>query len=152
MGKDTKVAENSQNSKTKEKSNKNILIITAILAVILIVIGLCCALLMPKNGSTVVGNKLGETKEVDGLEIKNINITKNGEECVLTADAYNPTEEVRGMIYLDMVVLNQEGNPEHYFGGYIDRVEPGGTVKITASITADITNAYDINIVKSEET
>ena len=151
MGKDTKVVENSQDSKVKEKSNKKVLIITAIISIILIVVGVCSILLINKNGSTVIGNKLGETKIVDGLEIKNINITKNGEESILTADAYNPTEEVRGMIYIDIVVLNGEGKPEYYFGGYIDVVGPGGTVKIMASITADITNAYDINITKTEE-
>ena len=112
MGKDTKVVENSQDSKVKEKSNKKVLIITAIISIILIVVGVCSILLIPKNGSTVIGNKLGETKIVDGLEIKNINITKNGEESILTADAYNPTEEVRGMIYIDIVVLNGEGKPE----------------------------------------
>lgn len=148
MEKETKV----QKEDSKEgKNNKNVLIVAAVVAVLLIIIGLCCSLLVPKNGSTVIGNKLGETKKVDELEIKNISITQKGEECTLTADAYNPTNEVRGMTYIDIKVLNKEGEVENTFGGYIDRVEAGEMVKITASITADITDAYDIQMVENTQ-
>ena len=93
-------------------------------------------------------NQLAKTKTVEGLEISNIQLTENGNLSKITADIKNPTGQTRGDFAVKITILDKSGKEVVTIGGYIDKVTPGGTARLSASATVDFANAYDFKIVK----
>ena len=93
-------------------------------------------------------NQLAKTKTVEGLEISNIQLTENGNLSKLTADVKNPTSQTKGDFAVKITILDKNGKEMATIGGYIDKVNPGETVKLSASATVDFANAYDFKVTK----
>ena len=95
-----------------------------------------------------ISDKLKETKTFDGLTYSNITLTKENGMTYILADVYNGTEETVGEFPVGIELLDEEGNTIRTVNGYINQIEPGGTVKLNAGTTIDAVQAYDIRIVK----
>ena len=96
-----------------------------------------------ENNST----KLREEKNIDGLTLSNISLTENGEITTLLADVKNNTGNEIERRTVEIQVLDEKENQIASLIGVIDTVKPNQTVKLNASITRDISNAYDFRIV-----
>ena len=95
-----------------------------------------------------ISEKLKETKVFDGLTYSNITLTKENGMTYILADVYNGTEETLGEFPVGIELLDEEGNVIRNVNGYVNTIEPGGTVKLNAGTTIDAVQAYDIRIVK----
>lgn len=100
-----------------------------------------------EDGSKVnISTKLNETKDVDGFEISNIQLTMVGGETLLYASVKNNTGKDADVTPIDITFLDDEGNEMITFGGVIGDVKSGESVDLNAGTTLDFANAYDIKI------
>lgn len=154
-------------AKEKRKINKKkiIMLLIIIITLVLIVTGILIIyrnrlepqeneelVRIEENGDkTNTSSKLKETKIFKDLEISNITITENNNVSLILADVKNNTNETKGDIYLDIQIVDKQGNEIIKISGYIETVKPGETVKLNTSATFDFANAYDIIITEAEQ-
>ncbi len=150
----------------KKKEKRLILILIAILAIVLI-IGLFIK--KNKNEENEVQNqntvtdekfvqvledgtklnkssKFNETKNIDGIEISNIQFTYKDGQTVLLANVTNNTGKAVDITLLDIKLLDEQGNEIVTVGGIISPMQVGETTQLNASMTMDYANAYDVEI------
>lgn len=105
-----------------------------------------------EDGTKVnTSSKLAKTRIVDDLEITNIQLVLKDEISTITADVINNTNEVKGNFNVELKIIDKKGNEFITLSAYVERVEPGQTVRLDAAATLDFANAYDIEITKIEE-
>lgn len=92
--------------------------------------------------------KLKETKEFDGLEIADIQITEKEGVTLLLANITNKTDEVKGDYPILITILDKDGNTITVAHGYIKQLQPNETTQLSSSKTFDYANAYDFTISK----
>ena len=146
----------------KKKEKRLILILIAILVVVLII-----GLFIKENGvqsqqNTITdekfvqvledgtklnkSSKFNETKNIDGIEISNIQFTYKDGQTVLLANATNNTGKAVDITLLDIKLLDEQGNEIVTVGGIISPMQVGETTQLNASMTMDYANAYDVEI------
>lgn len=99
-----------------------------------------------KNNS----DKVTATKMLEGLEISNISLTERGGITTLLADVKNTTENESGDYTINIRLTDKEGKEILNTTGYLEKVAAGGTAQINANITADVANAYNLEITKAQ--
>lgn len=151
----------------KKKEKRLILILIAILVVVLII-----GLFIKKNRNEENGvqsqqntatdekfvqvledgtklnksSKLNETKNVEGIEISNIQFTYKDGQTVLLADVTNNSGKAIDMTLLNIKLLDEQENEIITIGGIISPMQVGETTQLNASMTMDYANAYDVEI------
>lgn len=101
-----------------------------------------------EDGSKLnTSTKLNETKNVNGLQIGNIQLSMVGGETTLFADVKNNTGKDVGVTAIDITLYDKNGEEIVTIGGVIGDVKAGETVKLEASTTLDFANAYDFKVV-----
>ena len=151
----------------KKKEKRLILILIAILVVVLII-----GLFIKKNRNEENGvqsqqntatdekfvqvledgtklnksSKLNETKNVEGIEISNIQFTYKDGQTVLLADVTNNSGKAIDMTLLNIKLLDEQENEIITIGGIISPMQVGETTQVNASMTMDYANAYDVEI------
>lgn len=102
-----------------------------------------------EDGSKVnTSEQLKKTKTIDGLEITNIRLVESGGLSQIVADVKNTTSTTKGDFDITITALDKNGNKIASLSGYIDRVAPGKTAQLNASVTTDMANAYDFTVEK----
>ena len=91
-------------------------------------------------------SKFNETKNIDGIEISNIQFTYKDGQTVLLADVINNSGKAVDMTLLDIKLLDEQGNEIIAVGGIISPMQVGETSQLNASMTMDYANAYDVEI------
>lgn len=92
--------------------------------------------------------KLQETKKIDGMEIKDFQITEKDNVTVLIGTITNKSNEKKGDYPVDIKILDDKGNEIITVGGYIGELEPEESTQLNCSATFDYANAYDFEITK----
>lgn len=92
--------------------------------------------------------KVKETKSVSGIEISDIQLTENGGISTITATAKNVSQSNMQEKNVKVEVLDKNGQLITTFSAVINEMKPGETSKINASVTVDVSNAYDLRIVE----
>ena len=101
-----------------------------------------------EDGSKLnTSTKLNETKNVDGLEIGNIQLSMVGGETTLFADVKNNTGSDLGVTAIDIILLDKNEEEIVTIGGVIGDVKAGESVRLEASTTLDFANGYDFKVV-----
>lgn len=95
-------------------------------------------------------DKVTATKMVDGLEISNITLTERGGITTLLADVKNTTNATSGDYTINIRLTDKDGNEILNTTGYLAEVAAGATVPLNASITADVVNAYNLEITRAQ--
>ena len=92
-----------------------------------------------------ISDNLAKGKTFEGLEITNMQL-KEGETTRLLADVENKTgaKTKDRMIKIDF--LDKDGNVITTMRGFINPMEAGGKSRINLSVSADVSNTYDIKI------
>lgn len=102
-----------------------------------------------KDGTRVnTSNKLKENKEIDGLNITNINLQTKGNETVLVANVENRTNEKKGDYEINIIAKDKNGKEIKKIGGYINLTKPGEITILRVKTSFDFANTYDIEITK----
>ena len=151
----------------KKKEKRLILILIAILVVVLII-----GLFIKKNRNEENGvqsqqntatdekfvqvledgtklnksSKLNDTKNVEGIEISNIQFTYKDGQTVLLADVTNNSGKAIDMTLLNIKLLDEQENEIITIGGIISPMQVGETTQLNAGMTMDYANAYDVEI------
>lgn len=100
-----------------------------------------------EDGSKLnVSDELRKTKNVEGLEISNIQLKEIGGITTLLADVENKTGKAteRKMVKID--ILDNSGNVITDVQGVMDPMKAGEKVQLNTAVSADVANAYDFRI------
>lgn len=98
------------------------------------------------------GTKINTSKEFNNskryksLEIGNIQYTERDNMSVLLADVRNTGNTEHKAEIVKLTILGENGEVITEIKPVIGDVKPGETIKLNASITADVTNAKDFKI------
>ncbi len=92
--------------------------------------------------------KLNETKQFEGLEFGNIQLTNSDGQSVLLADVKNTSSTASEMMLVDVTLYDKNGNELGTVGGIIISLQPGQSTQFNTSMTIDYANAYDFKITK----
>lgn len=105
------------------------------------------------DSSVVEGEKLSEVKEYKGLEVSNVKFTIGEKMTRLTADVANNTSNDREGQYVNINILDENGNKITSTMGWINSVKAGETTEIGATFvsTGNEKQAYNIEITEKRE-
>ena len=93
-------------------------------------------------------DKLHETKEFDGMQISNFQLTENNNVTLLLGTITNVSDSTKGGYPVNITILDKEGNEIVTVGGYIQELSAGESAQLNTSATFDYANAYDFTITK----
>lgn len=102
------------------------------------------------------GTKLNTSEEFNSsktfgnLEIGNVQYTSKNGMSVLLADVKNNGTTVHEKEIVKITILGDNGEVITEIKPVIGKIEPGQTIKLNASITADVANAKDFRIEPAE--
>ena len=96
-------------------------------------------------------SKLSEIKEFEGLEISNVTLTEEADNSTFIAAVKNNNNSTSGEFFLDLKFVDKDNNEIATISCYVDKVEPGQSVELNASATANLANAYDYSITKQAQ-
>ncbi len=92
--------------------------------------------------------KLNETKEVGGLTISNIQLSKESGMTNLLADVTNKSNSKTGIKTLKITLLDIDGNELTTVTGIVNELEVNASTQLNISMTSDYINAYDFRVVE----
>ena len=92
--------------------------------------------------------KLKEDKKLDGLEVKDIQLTYKNGVTNLLATIENTTQTKTEMQNVEIVLIDEKGEELYKMIGIIEEIEAGEKTQLNCSITADFSNVYDFKITK----
>ena len=95
-----------------------------------------------------VSKKFNETKNINGLEIGNIEFTEKDGQCTLIAEIINNTSKNSDVFSIDIILYDEKGKEIVTIPGVVSPVQAGQTAQLNAGVTDDYANAYDFKIVK----
>ena len=90
--------------------------------------------------------EFNSTKMYGELEISNIQYTEQNGKTVLLADVTNKGNTTHETEIVKITIVGENGEEITTTKPVIGKMEPGETVKINATITADVSNAKDFKI------
>ena len=100
-----------------------------------------------EDGSKLnISDKLLSTKQLDGLEITNIQLKETGGITTLLANVENKTGQAVQEKMVKVEILDKSGNVITTLRGIIDSMSVGESVQLNIAVTADVANAYDFRI------
>lgn len=160
-----------------EKKNKKVLIIGIIVIILAIVIAIIInnnkdeekIIRIGEKGDTVqtdeprneefvkvlengvklnVSDKISRTREIEGLELKNIQLTSQHSQTQLLSEITNNTPLDKDLMLIDVILYDKEGNEIVSLDGIIGPLKSGESTQLNVSSSLDYANAYDFKIVK----
>ena len=87
--------------------------------------------------------KLNEVKEVEGLQISNIQLTTEGGMTTLLADVKNNSGAKTEVKQVEITLIREDGSEIAKITGIINELEVGATTQLNISTTSDYVEAYD---------
>lgn len=102
-----------------------------------------------ENGTKLnTSEKLKETKEIDGMEISNMQLTEEGNITKLLGTITNNSNTTKGNYEINIKLIAENGKALTTLVGYIGELEPGESTQLSTSTTFDYANTYDVEITK----
>lgn len=93
-----------------------------------------------------ISSKLHETKDFEGMEIMNLQLTENNNTTLLLGEITNTSPNVQGGYLVNIVIIDEQGNEMTTIEAYIKELNPGQSTQLSSKTTLDYANAYDISI------
>ena len=93
-------------------------------------------------------SKLKETKKLDDIEIKGIQLTHESGRTIVLATATNTGTKDLTLTPVILTLYDDAGNKLEVINGIISPVKAGESVQVNIGATRDYANAYDFTIVK----
>ena len=91
-----------------------------------------------------VSPKLNQDTKIDGLDIKNIQLTCKNGITTLLADIFNNTNKDSEIKHINIKLLNEENKEMRTVRGYIPALKIGETTKLNVSMSSNLITAYNI--------
>ena len=93
-----------------------------------------------------VSPKLNQDTKINGLDIKNIQLTCKNGITTLLADVLNNTNKDLEMKNINIKFLDENNKEIRTVNGYIPSLKIGETTKLNVSMSSNLIIAYDIKI------
>ena len=90
--------------------------------------------------------EFNSAKTYNNLSIDNIQYTEKDGMTLLLADVTNNGSTIHEMEWVDISILDENNEVITVMEALIGKIEPGATIKLNASTTADVSNAKDFTI------
>ena len=91
-------------------------------------------------------NKLQETKKVEGLEIKDFQLTARNNETQLLGTITNTSNSTQGNFLANVKVIDKQGKELVTVQVLIPEIKAGESTPLISSANFDYANAYDFSI------
>ena len=91
-----------------------------------------------------VSPKLNQDTKINGLDIKNIQLTCKNGITTLLADIFNNTNKDSEIQHINIKLLDKENKEIRTVRGYIPALKIGETTKLNVSMSSNLITAYDI--------
>lgn len=151
-------------------NKKEMLIVGVVILIFLVVIG--CLLGSRKNNAEDINNdqteeieneftqnlsdgtklntstKLKETKIIDNIEIKNVQLTNKNEKSVFLAEVENKGSSKTEVMLINIILYDKEGREIAKIPGVIAPLNPGEKKQLNTTMQEDYTNIYDYKVEK----
>lgn len=103
-----------------------------------------------ENDGTQVNtsDKVAETRQIDGIVIRDIRLEKSNGITRLIADLTNTTGQAKDRFLVDIQLFDKSGKQIGTIPGIVGKTQPGETIQMQVGITEDFVGAYDFKIVK----
>ena len=95
-----------------------------------------------------VSPKLNQDTKINGLDIKNIQLTCKNGITTLLADIFNNTNKDSEIQHINIKLLDKENKEIRTVRGYIPALKIGETTKLNVSMSSNLITAYDIEFSK----
>ena len=95
-----------------------------------------------------ISEKLKETKTIEGIEINNIQLTEQGGQTMLLAQATNKNTVDSPVMGINIIVVDKEGKEVGKIQGVVSPLKAGETKQLNINTQDDYANAYDFSITK----
>lgn len=95
--------------------------------------------------------KLHETKNFEGLEISDLQLTSKNNASVILATVTNISNTNQGDFEMALTFVDKDGKKIKVVTAMIRELAPGEKTTINSSTTFDYSNAYDFSISRVEE-
>lgn len=92
--------------------------------------------------------KLQETKTFYGYEISNIGLSEIEGQTTFNAKIKNVTDKAIGNESIYIVFKTKSGEELYKMQVYVTELKPGKSINVNSSITKEVVESYDIEIVK----
>mgnify|MGYP004459374329 CR=1 FL=1 len=90
--------------------------------------------------------QFSKTKQLDGLEIRDIQFREIGGITTLLATVENKSGKAVEKRWIKVDVLDKSGNTITTVRGIINAMNAGETTQLNMGVTADVANAYDFKV------
>ncbi len=90
---------------------------------------------------------LHQAKEIDGLEITEVQLTEKGNKTLLLGKITNKGIAEKTEV-IKITLINKEGKDITTLSVYVEGIKPGESRDVIASTTLDYANAYDFKLSK----
>ena len=90
------------------------------------------------------------TKTYKNLEISNIQFTEKNGKSIMLADVTNKGNDTHDVEIVKLTMIGENGEEVTEIKPIIGEIKPGETVKLNASIYADVTDVKDFKIEEAE--
>ena len=94
---------------------------------------------------------LQKIKTYDGMEMKDFQLTENGNTTLLLGTITNKTEGEKGGYLVDLIMIDKEGKEIGRSDLYIKKLKAGESMQLSSYVQGDLANAYDFSIAKRGE-
>ena len=94
---------------------------------------------------------LQKAKTYDGIEMKDFQLTENGNTTLLLGTITNKTGEEKGGYLVDLIMMDKEGKELGRSALYIKNLKPGESMQLASYAQGEIINAYDFSVAKRGE-
>ena len=91
-----------------------------------------------------VSPKLNQDTKINGLDIKNIQLTCKNGITTLLADIFNNTNKDSEIQHINIKLLDKENKEIRTVRGYIPALKIGETTKLNVSMSSNLITAYNI--------
>jgi len=95
-----------------------------------------------------VSSKLHETKQFDGMEISNFQLSTKNNVTQLLGTITNKSQTTKGGYPVNIKIVDKSGKTIITVAAYIGELKPGESTQLSTSATFDYANAYDFSISK----
>ena len=92
--------------------------------------------------------KLNENKNINGLQIGNIQLKREDNKTTLLADIENVTDKTINEKYLDIILIDKEAKILTTIPAITVKLEPGEKTQLNIGTQLDYVNAYDFRIIE----
>lgn len=92
--------------------------------------------------------KLNENKNINGLQIGNIQLKREDNKTTLLANVENVTDKTINEKYLDIILIDKEAKILTTIPAITVKLEPGEKTQLNIGTQLDYVNAYDFRIIE----